>query len=63
MTFQFSQRGKEYLKTAQTMLRAVQAMTDRVIASQLKALADDNQRRIEKASHVEVASEHAAIAK
>jgi hypothetical protein len=55
MTFQFSQRGKEYLKTAQTMLRAAQAMTDRAIAGQLKALADDCQRRAEKASHVDAA--------
>ena len=63
MTFQISQRGKEYLKTAQTLLRAAQTMTDRAIAGQLKALADDNQRRAEKPSHVEAASEHAAIAK
>jgi hypothetical protein len=63
MTFQLSQRGKKYLKTARTMLRAVQAMTDRAIAGQLKALADDSQRRAERASHVEAASEHAAIAK
>jgi hypothetical protein len=55
MTFQFSQRGKEYLKTAQTMLRAAQAMTDRAIAGQLKALAEDSQRRVEKASHVDAA--------
>jgi hypothetical protein len=53
MTFQISQRGKEYLKTAQTLLRAAQTMTDRVIASQLKALADDYQQRAEKASHVD----------
>jgi hypothetical protein len=45
MTFQITQRGKEYLKTAQTMLRAAQTMTDRAIAGQLKALADDCQRR------------------
>ncbi len=38
MTFQFSQRGKEYLKTAQTMLRAAQAMTDRAIAVRLRPL-------------------------
>ena len=41
MTFQISQRGKQYLKTAQTLLRAAQTMTDRAIAGQLKALADD----------------------
>ena len=55
MTFQISQRGKEYLKTARTLLRAAQTMTDRAIAGQLKALADDYQRRAEKASHVDAA--------
>ncbi len=53
MMFQISQRGKEYLKTAQTLLRAAQTMTDRAVAGQLKALADDYQRRAEKASHVD----------
>jgi len=52
MTLQISQRGKEYSKTAQTLLRAAQTMTDRAIAGQLKALADGLQRRAEKASHV-----------
>jgi len=53
MTFQqISQRGKEYLKTAEILLRAAQTMTDRVIAGQLKALADDFQRRAEKASRL-----------
>jgi hypothetical protein len=55
MTFQISQRGKQYLKTAQTLLRAAQTMTDRAVADQLKALADDYQRRAEKASHVDSA--------
>ena len=55
MTFQISQRGKQYLKTAQTLLRAAQGMTDQAIAGQLKALADDYQRRAEKASHVDAA--------
>jgi hypothetical protein len=54
MTVQISQRGREYLETAQTLLRAAKTMTDRAIASQLKALADDYQRRAEKASHVDV---------
>ena len=49
MTAQISQRGKEYLKTAQTLLRAAQTMTDRAIAGQLTALADDYQQRAEKA--------------
>jgi hypothetical protein len=55
MTFQISQRGKEYLETAQTLLRAAQTMTDRAIAAQLRTLADDYQRRAEKASHVDAA--------
>lgn len=45
MTLQISRRGKEYLRTARTLLRSVKAMTDRVIAAQLKALADDHERR------------------
>jgi hypothetical protein len=32
MTVQISQRGKQYLKTAETLLRAVQTMTDPAIA-------------------------------
>ena len=55
MTFHISQRAREYLKTAQTLLRAAQTMTDRVIAGQLEALADDYRRRAEKASHVDMA--------
>jgi hypothetical protein len=55
MTLQISQRGKEYLKTAGTLLRAAQTMTDRAIADQLKALADDYERRAEKASHADAA--------
>ena len=52
---QISQRGKEYLETARTLLRAAQTMTDRVVADQLRALAEDYQRRAEKASHVDAA--------
>ena len=48
MRVQISQRGKEYLETARTLLRAAQTMTDRAIAGQLKALADDYERRAEK---------------
>jgi hypothetical protein len=55
MTFDISQRGREYLKTAQTLLRVAQTMTDRAVAGQLKALADDYQRRAEEASHVDAA--------
>jgi hypothetical protein len=50
-----SQRGKQYLETAQILLRVTQTMTDRAIAGQLKALAEDYQRRAEKASHVDAA--------
>jgi hypothetical protein len=53
MTVQISQRAKEYLETARTLLGAAQTMTDSVVAAQLKALADDYQRRAEKASHVD----------
>ena len=53
MTVQISQRGKEYLETAQTLLRAAKTMTDSAIAGQLKGLANDYQRQAEKASHVE----------
>jgi hypothetical protein len=52
---QISQRSKEYLKTAETLLHTAQTMTDRAIAGQLKALADDYQRRAEKASLVDAA--------
>jgi len=50
MTVQLSQRGKEYLKTAQALLRTAETMTDRAIAAQIKALADYYERRAEKAS-------------
>jgi hypothetical protein len=50
MTAEMSQRGKEYLKTAQTLLRTAEAMTDNAIAAQVKALADYYERRAEKVS-------------
>ncbi|WFU46035.1 hypothetical protein QA640_45540 (plasmid) [Bradyrhizobium sp. CB82] len=50
MTFPISKRGKECLETARTLLRAAQSMT-----GQLKALADDYQRRAEKTSGVDAA--------
>ena len=55
MTVQISQRGKEYLETARTLVRAAQTMTDRTIAGQLKALAADYERRAENASRVDEA--------
>ena len=50
-----SQRAEAYLETARALLRAAQTMTDAAIAGQLKALADDYQRRAEKASRVDAA--------
>ena len=55
MTVQISQRGKAFLETAETLLRAAKTMTDSAIAGQLKALADDYQRRAENASHLDAA--------
>ena len=55
MTLQISQRGKQYLKTARTLLRSAKTMTDATIAGQLRALADDYERRAEKASKVDAA--------
>jgi hypothetical protein len=55
MTVQISRRGKQYLQSARTLLRAAQTMTDEAIARQLKALADDYERRAEKASQVDAA--------
>jgi hypothetical protein len=62
MTFQISQRGKHYLKTAQTLLRAAQTMTDSAIAGQIKALADDYEQRATKASHADAAKASARSA-
>jgi hypothetical protein len=50
MTSETSERRKEYLETAQALLRTAKAMTDKAIAAQLKALADDYERRAEKVS-------------
>jgi hypothetical protein len=55
MTVQISQRGKQYLQTARTLLRAAQTMTDEMIARQLQRLAEDYERRAEKASLVDAA--------
>lgn len=55
MTLHVSPRGKQYLKTAQTLLRTAKTMTDQAIAGQLKALADDYERRAQKASHDDAA--------
>ena len=55
MTLHVSPRGKQYLKTAQTLLRTARTMTDQAIAGQLKALADDYERRAQKASRDDAA--------
>jgi hypothetical protein len=55
MTIQMSQRGKQYLQKARTLLRTAQTMTDEVIARQLQLLAEDYERRAEKASLVDAA--------
>ena len=55
MTIQMSQRGKQYLQTARTLVRTAQTMTDEMIARQLQLLAEDYERRAEKASLVDAA--------
>jgi hypothetical protein len=55
MTLQISRRGKEYLETAQTLLRVAGTMTNAAIADQIRARAEEYQRRAEKASHVDAA--------
>jgi hypothetical protein len=47
--------SKEYLDTARTILRAAQTMTDKRVAGQLKALAEDYEWRAEKAAHADAA--------
>ena len=47
--------SKQYLATARTLFRQAQVMTDAMVSAQLKALAEDYERRAEKASHRDVA--------
>lgn len=54
MTFQILQR-EGIFKTRRTLLHTAETITDRAIAGHLKPLADDDQRRAEKASHVDAA--------
>jgi hypothetical protein len=54
--------SKEYLDTARTILRAAQTMTDQHIAAQLKALAEDYERRAEKAARADAAKASARSA-
>ena len=62
MTFQMSRRSKQYLETARTLIRAAQTMTDRAIAGQLRALAEDYERRAERASKSDSAEVLAPLA-
>jgi hypothetical protein len=55
MSVQLSQRGKEYLETARALLRSAQTMTDAAVAGRLKALAEDYERRAEKATQSDAA--------
>jgi hypothetical protein len=47
--------SKEYLDTVRTILRAAQTMTDQYIAGQLRAVAEDYERRAEKAACADAA--------
>ena len=47
--------SKQYLATARTLFREAQTMTDPIVSGQLKALAEDYERRAEKASHTDAA--------
>jgi hypothetical protein len=47
--------SKAYLDTARTILRAAQTMTDQRVAGQLKALAENYERRAEKAARADTA--------
>ena len=50
MTLQISRRGKQYMESAQTLLRSAQTMTDAAVALQLRTLAENYQRLAWKAS-------------
>jgi hypothetical protein len=47
--------SKEYLDTARTILRAAQITTDQYVAGQLRVLAEDYERRAEKAARADAA--------
>jgi hypothetical protein len=51
--------SKEYLETARTLLRIVRNIADRTVADLLKALADDYERRAERASRNNAANSSA----
>jgi hypothetical protein len=54
--------SKEYLDTARTILRAAQTMTDQYIAGQLRVLAEDYERRAEKAARADAEKALARLA-
>ena len=53
---------KQYLKTARSILRAAQEMTDQHVAGQLKALAEGYQRRGTKAVRADAAKKSESAA-
>jgi hypothetical protein len=48
--------SREYLATARNLLRAAQIMTDPRVSGQLKALAEDYERRAEKTLQADAAT-------
>jgi hypothetical protein len=62
MTDSISQRGKECLETARTLLRAAQSMTDQAVACRLKALAEGYERRAREHSLVDASKAFARSA-
>ncbi len=62
MSLRIARRSKQYLETARTLLRIARTMTDRAVARQLKALADDYQRRAEKALYIDLSKALSASA-
>jgi hypothetical protein len=55
MSMQVSQRGREYLETARTLLQTAKSMSDQLIANRLTALAQDYELRAVKATHADAA--------
>jgi hypothetical protein len=49
--------SNEYLETARTLQRAALKMTDRLVARQLRALAEDYERRAEKAAQADATAQ------
>jgi hypothetical protein len=55
VTLRVSQRSKEFARAAEALFGAAKTMTDHAVADQLRTLAEDYQRRAEKASEVDAA--------